>query len=708
MLEKRSIETNEEKSEIEKIYENARKSGFVVMEKIPNPKESELAYYEDIIGMKFQHSPKFFKEALAKWLPALKSEIGARLADAIYDALEKLRISGKNENMLKNAYIKFMCWLYYRFRGELLLLENKKEVTVICIDSLSEYENAMVEILSNIGCRVLLFSTDDMARLESGFENRQKEADEKTKLEALCGGEVQIAVHTNDWLKGDVFSQIKLSQKGRGANADCCYNVFCRISGVDDKDTYEKSLFEFYEELKKSGRTVVIVNGGLEPPSNDEIAKIKRKGVYGDSTEMLKELVQNLNFSNKKLNVLMRRAYIILFEEQAKRTDITLSKLQSKMVYLICWFKRYEKEIFGKFDFSKLPVFIKTGASKTETETLFIRYLAMLPVDVQVLKPNLQEADLLESTELYDLKFEQSMEIFEFPLEINHTTAAYNAERNLSEILYQGSGLYRDRQYKKADSVVLRTMMEEIELLWGEEPRFRQGFSEDGDAVNIPTVFAKLSGVPNANITEYWRRFGKLVIEDSVVVKRLPYIDPLSENPMKPFVIQFYKNGKLNKKAIKAHPKYKYGMLREETQEHILDKLGELIEKRMIAGIGENGTEYTAIAVVLNLPKEVIRLIQKFDFTKKNPKFIYINTGEKIVNLEDSILSMFLNLVGFDVLFMVPTGYQSVEKYFAKDVLVEHQIGEYLYDIAVPENFGEKILYQEKKSWRDFFGLGGK
>ena len=250
--------------------------------------------------------------------------------------------------------------------------------------------------------------------------------------------------------------------------------------------------------------------------------------------------------------------------------------------------------------------------------------------------------------------------------------------------------------------------MEEIELLWNEEPRFRQGFSEDGEVVKIPTIFAKLSGVPSGNAYEYWRRFEKLTTDDTVTVRSMPYINPTQSNPIKPFVTQFYKNGRLDRAAIKSNKEYAYGILREETQEHILDKLQQIIQNKLIVGVGENGTEYTVISVVLNLPKEIVRLIQKFDFTKKNPKLLYINTSEQIIGLEDSILAVFLNLVGFDVVFMVPTGYQSIERYFAKSDLVEHQIGEYLYDLKVPENFGEKILYQEKKSWKNFFGLGGK
>ncbi len=109
--------------------------------------------------------------------------------------------------------------------------------------------------------------------------------------------------------------------------------------------------------------------------------------------------------------------------------------------------------------------------------------------------------------------------------------------------------------------------------------------------------------------------------------------------------------------------------------------------------------EYTIIATILNLKVEVVRKIQGFDFTKKNPKLIYINTTEHMISLEDSILAAFLNLAGFDVLFFVPTGYQNIEKYFNQRVMEEHQVGDYLYDLRVPD-FG-RISSNIRQSWRE-------
>ena len=100
---------------IQKYYECARLSGVIIEGRIPNPDEKNLAYYTEIMGGAFQMSPGFISQSLKKWLPRMNDYQSQNVANSIYDTLDELRRSGKNDNMLKNAYIKFMCWLYYKF-----------------------------------------------------------------------------------------------------------------------------------------------------------------------------------------------------------------------------------------------------------------------------------------------------------------------------------------------------------------------------------------------------------------------------------------------------------------------------------------------------------------------------------------------------------------------------------------------------------------
>lgn len=316
--------------------------------------------------------------------------------------------------------------------------------------------------------------------------------------------------------------------------------------------------------------------------------------------------------------------------------------------------------------------------------------------------PDLSQMCVLQDKMLYEINYPESLSLARFPTEegeLTAGTAAYHAERELDTIMYQDSGMYRNQQYQKANTVILRTTYEEIALLWDQELKYRPNFGVTDSIVNVPVLYAKVSGVKDGLLQQYWADVKALVVQDTLVIPSVPYISPTAPNPMRAHAVEFFKNGRLNKEKIKAHPAYPYGFLREEIQEHILDKLALLLSQKPVKGMFENGAEYTVIATVLNLNKDILRMIQRFDFTKKNPKLIFILTTEQILSLEDTILTSFLNLVGFDILFFVPTGYLSVEKYFSKKSMEVHQIGDYMYDLKVP---GFKIKPAgAKPTWRD-------
>ena len=96
-------------------YEAARLNGVIIEGKLQNPDNSNLAYYGEIMGMSFQMDINFIRSSLGKWLPRMTVSQRENVAGSIYNTLSGLRAAGKNDNMLKNAYIKFMCWLYYKF-----------------------------------------------------------------------------------------------------------------------------------------------------------------------------------------------------------------------------------------------------------------------------------------------------------------------------------------------------------------------------------------------------------------------------------------------------------------------------------------------------------------------------------------------------------------------------------------------------------------
>lgn len=711
---------------IQKYYEAARMSGIVIEGKIPNPDRQKLSYYEEIMGMDFQRSLTFISSSLKKWLPRMNDYQRKTVAESMYAFLESLYKTGKTEAMIKNAYIKFMCWLYYKFERILSQLGENRIPKILYEGMISNYELMLISILSLAGCDVIFLQyhgDNEYKKLDpklkmsknlciSGLEAfpedfnlrwlREKIKNEQN-LERLYGKRSNIQSCTNVWTKKKGLEDIKTDSFKRGEDADKFYNCFYKINGVSDKITYLEELYQFQLEIKNSGRNLVILEGQIPKPTVEEIASIQRKP-YHTGEEALRDLSNNITYSaNMDLQLMIRQAF---FDIMLGLEEQNSNRLVNKAVYLLCWLKRYQSGLFSNWKMPKISCFIYLGYCNNEQEAMFLYFLAKLPVDILILNPSKESGIPLSL--VYEIDYPDTLKVDRIPrenAEIQMGTAAYHAERELDSIMYQDSGMFRNQQFRKAVTITLKTMYEEIELLWNQELKYRANFSTVNNIVNLPVIFAKVSGVKDS-IAAYWEGVKKLLTEDTLLIKKVPYINSTDANPIKMYTSEFFKNGKLLKNKIKEHRSYQYKVLREEMQDYILDKLQLLIDQQIIKGTFENGTEYTIVATVLNMPKDIIRMIQRFDFTKKNPKMIYINTTESMISLEDTIITAFLNLVGFDIVFFIPTGYQTIEHFFQKRLMEEHQIGDYMYDLQIPNLTINSS--RVKSTWRDKLFRRGK
>ena len=706
----------------------ARTNGVVIEGRIPNPDPKQLDYLAEMMGSDFQLDAGFLTQKLTRWLPRLTGAQREAVVTAMTATLQDLQAHGKNENMLRNAYIKYMCWLYYKFERILGRLGGDELPKILYDGTVSSYELQLLVILARAGADIVLLEragdagylrcdpTSQYAQLyqasgltpfPADFSLRQlrEQGRQQAERQKLYGAPAGIAPCTNAWMKTPDGKEILTAVRARGDDPKLFYNAFVVQYGVEDKLVFPCDMVAFYQQLKREGRKVCLENGRLPPPTPEEIAAVRRRN-HQTAEQLAADLAANLQYpNNQQLQTLMRQAFLDVVLEEDKAVGGNLNRLLNKAVYLVAWMKRYQKDLFQNWQAPEVGVFILFGACSGDNEALFLRLLAKLPVDVLVLLPDLNAPCVLKDPALLDLHKEHSLPMTDFPVEPSQMrvrTAAYQAEREMDSILYQNTGLYRAKQHQKAEAVTLQTMYEEIGLLWDQELKYRPGFAAEGDTVTVPVLLEKICGMKDGPILPYWLDIKKLVTPETTLVTKLPWQTGLEANPMKPYATQFLRQGRLQREKIKQHKDYPYGILRPEIQDYLLDKLQVLLDEKLIAGTYQNGTEYTIVSTILGLPKDLLRRIQNFDFTKKNPKLIIISTTEETLSLEDSILVAFLNLVGFDILFFVPTGYQSIEKYFQKPFANEHQLGPYRYDLQVPDF---RTLHEGgKSSIRKLFG----
>ena len=393
-------------------------------------------------------------------------------------------------------------------------------------------------------------------------------------------------------------------------------------------------------------------------------------------------------------NIIYKAFYDVIMNDDEDK----LNRLNNKAIYIAVWFNRFVNKLYANYkDDNNMPVFIYFGGAKSNFECIFLKFLSHILCDILILCPSENDKCMLEDGKLFSVSYDEFLNIYELPKTPDDAvigTVAYHAEQDLTNILYDNTGMYRQRQYKHADTLKLQTMLEEINILWHETGTYRPGFETMDNTVLLPVIAAKINGIKNGNKKQYWENIKKKLGDDTILIKSVPYIKNINTTNFK--ANELIRNGKILVDVIKSSPKYKYKILRNETQEHIFNKIQLLLDSKIIKGTFTQGMEYRILNVLLDLNKDIIRLIQKFDFTKYIPKVVVLAFSENSCSIDDAILLAFLHFAGFDIAIYTPTGYQVVESYYNEPLFVDYQAGEYDYDMKeddIDKSFiGQEIL----------------
>lgn len=717
-------------------HEAARRRGVILDQQIQNPDGQQLEYLNDVLGDAFEVSEVFLQHSLAKWTPRM-SEVPRRdFARAIFVQLEDQRRQGKTESVQRNIYAKLMCWLYYKFERLTPLLgdDDPPRILYEC-RAMSAHELVLLRLLSAVGADILLLEPDgddfylkrdpcsacsqllvpvgepfpknfSLKRLRGEFEERRAQTAAIDPLKSFMAPSKKPC--TNAWMREADYNQILTPVASRSGDPSVFCNAFIRVRGVNDKTTCVGELHQFYQRLMGTGRRVYIADGGLDVPQPEAIAAIRRRGKYGSAAEMIVDMAGNLPASaSVELQRMMQRAFVDTLQA-AQAREGSLQRLLNAAVYLLCRIRRYQGELFKGYRDGDMPCFVLMGGCANAVDALYPQYLSRLPVDVLIFAPDLNRPCALADDRLLELSGQDSLPLVKFPRDagtLQMDTLASQAQGELTDMLYADTGMYRNHQFSHAEALTLRTTCDELFILWKQALKYRTGFAVSDDMVTMPVIYAKICGVEGGDTEQYWWKIKKLLGGDHCLMRPLPMLASGAANRFQTLAVKGVRNGKLQRGVICEDGKYPFAMLRKELQEHILDKVQLMLDRRLIKGTFENGTEYTVLSTVLNMDAALLRMLQSFDFSKTNPKLVCVCVDDRGASLEDAIMITFLNLAGFDVALFVPTGYQVIERHLRDNFPVEHQIGEYLYDLTVP-NF-DTLPEPKKRSLLDFFTKRG-
>ncbi len=701
-----------------KEYENATISnGIYIKKPIQNPKENTVRDFFSRTNENFILTLSFIQSNLRLWIRNLTSSQVSLLSEAIFESLDELRRKGANSNILKNAYVKFMCWSL-SFERVLKNIGNDNIPKVLYEGEISKYEVYMLRVLLKAGCDILYvnFSSEESILKFDGnlskaiygkFKGTPKihfsaiNLEEFKKAEAIKEDVSKSSnkVVTNSWIKEDenFFELLEKKNTLRGIllSSSKIYNMFISYIGVDEPGHYNNRLFKLKNDLDKSDKPFVLIDSKIMNPTLEEVSAIKRVNISNR-----KQLIDFIalavsNKFNKNSMPFIVNGFLKLFEEEK---DLELSKLYNLCIKLLCWMIRYNT--LFEFDGDNLPILIYFG-ELSPSEGSFLNLLSYMPIDVLYISPTKNKKGVFSKSLEFELQ--NSMEINEFPkseMKVKVSTVAYNAEKEIENEIYNDTGLYKNQQFANSTPITLRTTYEEIFILWDQEAKFRPSFRTDGLKVYTPNIFAKVCGVKDEDDSKYFKSIKSLINDDTIYYRNIPFLKEkhtLSSSSLNQCMV----NNKIDIDKIKQIKEYEYEYLDLNTQHYIISKIEELINLNWIKYTGSD-LNNIILGTLLNLDKPTLKLIQKFDFTKNIPKIVIVDTTEEMATIYDCIYLLFLNLIGFDIVIFTPTGYRNIEKFIMDSSFENHIIGEFMFNLKAP-NF--KTSTAEKKSFFErFFG----
>lgn len=391
-----------------------------------------------------------------------------------------------------------------------------------------------------------------------------------------------------------------------------------------------------------------------------------------------------------------------LFTEQEK-DGLKNHELRRVLVDVIKWSMNHLNPLLESVDLEKeMPKFLWYGDMK-RSQPYFIYYLMKLGCDVVIFHP--EGKDVMAGflvDEIFTHHFPNKQQAEPFPRERRNrqTTVAYRASREIETILNQeGSGLYKPwqlRDYTPA-SITLKTTYDELFILGREIAMVRPGFEVENSQVKIPSLFAKIQGV-SKNRKEYWERIHNLTeFEHSMLIRQLPFTWSSSNDFRFHYRNALGRDGLLNPDVMMQAHYWPYSFLPTGLQKGIANAIRRICEKPGLKSLPGEIMEEVSIYLfsqAMFTPKEIIQLMEKFDYSQHVPKLIiYNNESRGVLSRSDAALILLLNQFGIDIIVYNPPGHNDIENFLQESLFDTHWLEDVVFDLEYKEPFKLKSKF---------------
>lgn len=483
----------------------------------------------------------------------------------------------------------------------------------------------------------------------------------------------------------------RMSMLGMGLIAEkICPVYFAALAGAPSENKmtdYKNSLCTLRNDLIKSPKFLIFIPGAMRTPSAEEISCFDSVS-HGVADETVNDFIDLININGDADRTAEAKKIFAELAEPYKTG--TSDDLFAFGVRMITWLNRCTaSKQYADSCTKEIPSVICYGIIG-ENEVVFLHFLSRIGMDVLYI---CTEKTSLEY--LTDGNIDGLMQIFEFPCEENvfdypeklikatHATVAYSAEQDLNQFMYSNTSIFKDFQFSEMQALTLRTTYDELGILWHQQAKFRSGFDViDNKRAVIPNIFAKINGVRDGDLSEYWEEIEYRLSPMTRLIYKSPTYNKYSQSILNAYS-RFYSGTKINVELLKNSDYNTFRFMSDQLQYLIFEKMQEAIDSGWLI-LEESELVPLVIYVGLNIDKEILKILQKFDFTKDIPKIVVIDAIEDTFSKVECIQLMLFNLMGFDVIIYTPTGYKNLETYISQDAFETYSMNEFKYNMKIP------------------------
>lgn len=481
-----------------------------------------------------------------------------------------------------------------------------------------------------------------------------------------------------------------------------------------DTDTYYNQLFDYVNN--EEWRLHLLSEESLDKTINnthfqsiqkvininrEQKLSINRFTAFLDGEQLL--LKSKVPVIHRKI----REAMIATLELYAKleRDGLKNHELRRVLVDIVKWSINHLQPVLEMADPQiEMPKFLWYGDFK-KSHQYFLYYLSRLACDIVIFHP--EGKDILEGMmedPIFSHQFQNKLPAEPFPKEnrSRKATVAYRASKEIETILNQeGSGLYKPWQLRDytPSSITLKTTYDELFILGKEMAMVRPDFEVGNGQVKIPSIFAKVQGV-SKNRKEYWDRLQSLSeLEHSLLIRRLPITMTSTSDFRFHYRNALDRDGLINPATMMQAHYWPYSFLSSGLQKGIANAVRRICEKPGLKPFPKESIEDVKMYLftqALFMPKPIIQLIERFDYSQHIPKLIiYNNELAGILSRSDAALILLLNQFGIDIILYNPPGHNDIENFLDERLFDKHWLEDVVFDLEFKEpSIFKKGLFQ--------------